>query len=623
MSDGGKDKAHLPMSRLEDFKTLSAAERKLRDEVATGQDVVISNTRPAPNAPIDVQIRASFIRYLALGGCDACRPGPKGVRVVGALITGDGPKQAETVGLDLEGCTLRGDFVLINCCIPDPILFRRAQIRTLNLHYSILLGGLGTALTADGLEATGGVLLRGVEAIGSVRLLGAKLGASLECDNARFKAVQDKKGNWCPALFADGLETTGGALLREVRALGEVRLVDGKLGGKLECDRAHFNAVQSITGYWSSALAADRLNASGGASLLGAQTIGEVRLLGARLGGDLSCAGAQFDVPEGVDGGRCKVFNLYGAQVTGTFFWRYGNGKPVRTGGVVDLNAAVVGNLNDDEPSWPQPGWLILDRFRYGAITSSIIDVERRLNWLALQRPEDWGAEFWPHPYEHLAKVLRESGHQSDARTVLIKKELLKRQARRGELRKRLKRVRTLAADSAAPGRLLARLWASVWRALHLALRAIWDWLLHWVIGYGHQPEQAALCALVLLLSGVWVFDAAADGGAIKPNNAFVLRSAEWVQCDTGGDRRAGFAHQLTCFQAQPEAQSYPDFNAFIYSLDTLVPVVSMEMQEFWIPDENRPWGGFARVYLWIQIVAGWALSLLAIAGFSGLVKSD
>jgi hypothetical protein len=47
-------------------------------------------------------------------------------------------------------------------------------------------------------------------------------------------------------------------------------------------------------------------------------------------------------------------------------------------------------------------------------------------------------------------------------------------------------------------------------------------------------------------------------------------------------------------------------------------------MQALWAPDEDvRPAGSAARLYLWFHIAAGWALSLLAVAGLSGLVKSD
>ncbi len=116
----------------------------------------------------------------------------------------------------------------------------------------------------------------------------------------------------------------------------------------------------------------------------------------------------------------------------------------------------------------------------------------------------------------------------------------------------------------------------------------------------------------------------------MKPNNSFVLRSAEWVACDPdyigtpdAPQRWRGRETQLACFARQPEAQAYPVFSPFIYSADTLFPVVSMEMQEFWIPDERHPAGWWARLYLWVHIALGWALSLLAVAGFSGLIKSD
>ena len=63
--------------------------------------------------------------------------------------------------------------------------------------------------------------------------------------------------------------------------------------------------------------------------------------------------------------------------------------------------------------------------------------------------------------------------------------------------------------------------------------------------------------------------------------------------------------------------------SALIYSADTLLPVVSMEMQDFWLPDERDGFGWWARVYLWVHIAVGWALSLAAVAGFSGLIKTD
>jgi hypothetical protein len=133
---------------------------------------------------------------------------------------------------------------------------------------------------------------------------------------------------------------------------------------------------------------------------------------------------------------------------------------------------------------------------------------------------------------------------------------------------------------------------------------------------------------------GVMVFAWAQAQSAIKPNSPFVLRSPEWMTCDvavgvelslaTGPalGRAAPGQSQLHCFLAQPEATSYPAFNALMYSLDALFPVLQIGQREYWRPDTNKPWGSFAMAYFYFQAMVGWALSLLAIAGFSGLVRS-
>ena len=79
---------------------------------------------------------------------------------------------------------------------------------------------------------------------------------------------------------------------------------------------------------------------------------------------------------------------------------------------------------------------------------------------------------------------------------------------------------------------------------------------------------------------------------------------------------------QLACFREQWEVSSYPEFNAWMYSLDALLPVIEIGQKAFWRPDSPKPGGILAINYFYFQSVIGWALSLLAIAGFSGLVKS-
>lgn len=83
-------------------------------------------------------------------------------------------------------------------------------------------------------------------------------------------------------------------------------------------------------------------------------------------------------------------------------------------------------------------------------------------------------------------------------------------------------------------------------------------------------------------------------------------------------------ASQLGCFLAQPQGEGFPEFNAGIYTLDVLFPLVQVEQQVHWVPDEDIwPSGTLARWLVYVEIMGGWLWSLLAVAGLSGLIKSD
>jgi hypothetical protein len=79
---------------------------------------------------------------------------------------------------------------------------------------------------------------------------------------------------------------------------------------------------------------------------------------------------------------------------------------------------------------------------------------------------------------------------------------------------------------------------------------------------------------------------------------------------------------QLSCFLSQPEASSYPEFNSWMFSLDAMLPVMEIGQKLYWRPDPSKPTGALTLNYYYFLSVIGWTLSLLAVAGFSGLVKS-
>ena len=568
--------------RLKDWGPLPA-ERKLATEMGTGQTVVIGDgTLPPEDPPEDRVIRTGFLRALILGRIKGHMPHEKGVRVRGAYLRGDNPDGEETHGLDLEGCDLPGDLGLFACRIPDHLLLRSASLRNLFLNASHLGAGLG----ADGLRATGGVFLRGLVAKGEVRLLGAKLGGDLSCNGARLTAGEAGR-----ALNADGLEATGAVFLKGLEAKGEVQLLGAKLGGDLDCAGARLTAGET-----GMALKADGLEATGTVFLRGLEATGEVRLPGAKLGGDLDCNGARLTAAKSPQTGeRGKALNLQGARVTGVLFLRDG----ATVSGVLVLTEADIGTIVDDPGCWPKAGDLVVDGCRYGAfVGGSPVDARRRIDWLLLQPKSHLDSDFRPQPWEECARVLRAMGHEADARAVLIEKEKRQRKARRDRLRRE-----HLYEDAA---------WFS-----------FWDALMGITTRYGRQPLLAFAWLAGLILLGLGVFEGARNAEALKPNDSIALRSAEWVDCVPGAERYSGEGSQLACFLEQPEGRGYPAFNPLVYSADALLPIFDLGMQEYWVADENTGFGQGARVYLWVHVTLGWALSLLAVAGFSGLIRTD
>ncbi len=497
-----------------------------------------------------------------------------------------------------------GEFVAIGGdSVPSSGAGENRQIRGPFLRY-LLLGGCaalkkrGCHLHEKGVRVEGALItdvldLEGCTLPHDIALMDCRI---RQTPNLRSAKIENLflDGSILPGIGADGLTAKGDVFLRDVTSTGELRLLGATLGGDLVCNGATLTAGE--TGF---ALSADRLAVKGNVVLQDVTSTGELRLLAATLGSDLDCTGAALTAGEtGV------ALSASGAKISGAFFLR--NGAKIK--GVLDLTAARMDNICDDYTCWPAAGNLMLNRCQYGAFTGGAISGAERIKWLGLQNPAQFGADFWPQPYEHCAKVLREMGHREDATMVLVEKEKLQRADRR------------------------RRLWRSYMREDYYWF-TVWDWVMAVTVRYGLRPLLAFGWLFGFWLIGALVFLAAAQRDAIKPNDVRILRSVEWVACapdykasdDVEMTKRNQTGEtQLACFLHQPEARSYPKFNPWIYSADTLLPIVALEMQSFWIPDDrDRGVGMWARRFLWLQIISGWALSLLAVAGFSGLIKSD
>ncbi len=553
------------------FEPLLPAERVIVAELSSG-DFDRLGDGSLPDGPAeDRVVRAEFLRFLLLGGEGAVRLHEKGVRVSGGFIAGT---------LDLEGCRVPRDIGLKDCRFEAPLLLRSAVIDNLFLDGSALPG-----IDADRLEARGGVTLRGAEVSGALSFAGAALGGELSCDGSILRLPRET------VLFAPGLRTSA-VLLRGATVEGGIDLQGARLEAGIEGQGLTLDQPEGT------ALLGASLEAGGNVSLRLATVTGTVRLSGAAIRGDLDCRGAKLAATTG------DALDLGRAQIDGGFLLR--DGASVK--GVLDLTGAHIGTLHDDYAAWPGPGDLLLNRCIYGAFIDGPVDAPGRIEWLSRQSPGRWKEDFWPQPYEQLATVFREMGHEEDARRVLLAKEKLQRAARR------------------------ARASGPLWR---LALSAK-DAVLGITLGYGRQPLLAFVWLFLFWLVGVGIFAHADAVGALKPNSAVVLRSPEWTGCrmpqgttvelpgaapPVPGRAKSG-QPQLHCYREQFEALSYPEFNAWMFSLDALFPVLEIGQRDFWRPDPAQPFGGVTITYFYLESVVGWALSLLAVAGFSGLVKS-
>ncbi len=497
------------------------------------------------------------------------------VRLVGATIGGELSCHAATFE-NPGGSALTADRIMVNGSVfLDRGFAAKGEVRlpggTIGAELSCQAATFDNpekyALILDRINVGGNVSLDGdFAAKGEVRLPSAKIGASLLCSGA---TVENPKG---PALIADNAIVRENVVFDEgFTAKGEVRLRSAEIGGDVSCVGANLENPQGF------AFNADALSVRGDVVLaVGFVARGEVRLFGAQIDGDFVCVNATFDPgsPE------ATAFNATRMNVLGQFLWRLER-APV---GLVNFDHAHVGRLVDNARSWPAPGNLDLDGFTYDSVAWNGEEAWReRRRWLELQR----GKDFRPQPYEQLVAVLRRMGHERDARQIAIAKQ--DAYLNRGDPSRR------------------RRLWMRFLRA---------------TIRYGYEPWRA-LGYMAFAVGFAWmVFSNAYHYGVMHPSKERVYLH----DCYTGeASSCTGWTNFDRRWSKEPIQlpADYPEFNSFVYSVDTFLPIVDLHQENYWLPRGDGDWGWFFRLYLWLHIAVGWLLSTVAVFGLTGIIKKD
>jgi hypothetical protein len=242
----------------------------------------------------------------------------------------------------------------------------------------------------------------------------------------------------------------------------------------------------------------------------------------------------------------------------------------------IDLSFASAYALAGNKESWPKNGRLNLYRFTYECIHQlALVQINEWLDWTRLHTRLNYS----PQPYEQLARVLQVSGYQEAAMEVLIGKQ----------------------NDLRQYGKLNPVGW-------------FWNWFLGHTIAHGYKPHYALYWAAGFVVVGTALFGVGygQTPKLISPANVAPFEAA------------SATAPQLSA--------DYPKFNALVYSLDVFVPIVDFHQQSYWLPNANRgaeiplvvfkyQAGALLRWYFWLHIVAGWVLTSLWVAGFTGLVR--
>ncbi|MEL6683246.1 MAG: hypothetical protein AAFQ09_11490, partial [Pseudomonadota bacterium] len=526
--------------QLRDNNLLTPAELILLEAAEKGERARIGLTVPNLKAPT-VLVRAALLRYLILGGCKDFRTQPSGITLVGAWIGGV---------LDLSFTTARGPIDFYNCYIAEKPQMVQLTADGLAIVGCMMVDGLNAAR----LQISGNVTLNGSRVDGKISLSGGEIKGHLSCTQATLR----HEGH--SAFKAQGLTVVSSVLLEGTTATGQVSLLGSRIGGQLVCIGASFHNPQGH------ALNAQSIQIRGDAFLRYADTTGEVSFLGAEVGGVLDCTHATMRNPD------AQALNAQRLIVREGFIWRRIKG----VSGAVDLISAHVGDLWDDPESWALCDTLYLSGFIYDVLHGGI-NVPDRLAWLkkgAISR-----REFYPQPYEQLAKLLRDTGHRSDARAIMVAKEQEQRKASRERWRRegawRDDLLEVSLADPDAREEALTALQARRPNDEHLArlkllepdevapdfapmtlayaqkqfrdeqrwfkTRVLWrnagsliaDKVFGLVVGYGHKPERSFYMLLALVAVGWFLAAKAWEAGDFAPTMGPVLMSEGWQELAT------------------------------------------------------------------------------------------
>jgi hypothetical protein len=609
------------------FGPLREAERRLLRAVPMGERAFAgpegeNNPEHAEQWEEEREVRVALLRWLCIDPSAQAVVGPEGVRLAGARFDDR---------LVLSFVTVRFPLRLAACHFPKGIAIEGASLPSLVLMRCWIKpppssGAAEATVMASNLTVSGSLTLDGTHSFGELRLFGAEIGKTLNCEGAsfrnagrialncerakiggvallrngftsegelRFEGTQitgDLNCDGASLKNADGRtlqcigSNIGGSVYLRTRVSsegevnrfsseGEVNLVRCQIGGNLECDGASFKNAsgRALNGELVNRRALNCEAAKiGGAALLrnGFASEGEVRFFNATVGG-LECNGASFkNAPR-------PALNCEAARIGGILRLRNG----IAAQGEVRLFGTQIGHLDveDVDLSVEDGGSLVVrlaeikGEFRIGGLTcgpDTIVDLRGASCDLFADDPSACPEQGNLGLDGFVYRRLTNPG-AAKARLRWVRCPLPEDVAdRRGTFRPQPYRL--LAQTLRAQGDENDARWFLIRMAEDRRKYAqlgwptrFWTWLLWHVMRNGYRPLQVILWLLVLwIVSGV-VFETGYELGLMAPT-----------------DEKA---FNFIAKHGSPPPW-YPAFRAPVYAIDISLPIISLGLRDKWQP---------------------------------------
>ena len=581
---------------------LTPAERRVVEALLAGDVADLRPSATEGEAPDDcARVRAALVRAIVRGlAIPHAQIDPRGLRLRGARFD---------ERIDLDDTTFPRPLTFTGCVLTAGLTAARAELHSVMVDDTVVGAGAtdrGSSRSAVDLaqaKLTHNLQLIGSEFTGSgdrgaVRLLGAHLGGQLDCEGGTFT------NDTGPAVIADNLTADSDVRLTGQFTgssdLGTVRLSGAHLGGQLDCEGGTF------TNDTGPALYADNLTTDNNVYLAGQFTgsgpLGTVRLLGAHLGGELTCEGGRFANSTGpalhadnlttdsnvrltgqfTGSGPRGTVRLSGAHLGGQLIC--GDRGSLQSGapGALVLSAARVDGELFLSPGFRTAGtpvrWLDLDGLTYTGLPLGAGGVGTWVSILAHQT-----TSYAAQPWQHLAAAWRATGHESEAKRVLIAQQDDRRQ-----------------------------------RVLHPTgpLRSTWhQWLRYWgagfmklLTGYGYRISRTWACLLIWTALGLIAGLATGFVHVTAPTEPGRPPTVTTVA-----------AHAPTT--ADPAGAPCSLIERAGLGLAWAIPLVSAGTDSTCTLNTTAPAGQWMTLASWVLNLGGWALATLVVAGYTGIVR--